>query len=233
MIHDKELGLITFKQSLRAKRMSVRILSNSLQVSLPRGYKEKDGLKFIDEIREKLLQRQKNVSENSIILTEGKTLTTLTFDVHIQKSTRNTIFASLKSGILNIDYPQELKLEASQTQTYCWKAISYFLRKEAKITLPKRTQILAEHHGFSFTDVKIQSSKTRWGSCNRKKNINLSFYLMLLPEYLADYVILHELCHTREMNHSSRFWEWLDHVTDGKAKTLRNELKKYNIPKFG
>ena len=58
MIHDKELGLITFKQSLRAKRMSVRILSNSLQVSLPRGYKEKDGLKFIDEIREKFLPIQ-------------------------------------------------------------------------------------------------------------------------------------------------------------------------------
>ena len=231
MIQDKDLGQITFKQNLRARRMSVRILRNSLLVSLPKGYKEKDGLKFIDEVREKLIKRQKSVNKTAIILSEGNTLTTLTFAVHIRKAERNNLFSSLKSGILSIDYPQELNIEDSQTQTYFWNAINYFLRKEAKRILPHQTQILADNYGFSFTDVKIQSSKTRWGSCNREKNINLSFYLMLLPQHLVDYVILHELCHTKEMNHSIRFWEWMDQVTDGEAKKLRSELKNYSIPK--
>ena len=231
MIQDKDLGEITFKQNLRAKRMSIRILSNSLLVSLPRGYGEKEGLKLIDEIREKLIKRQKSVNNKAIVLTEGNALTTLTFTVHIRKAERNNLFSSLKSGILNIDYPQNLNIEDSQTQAYFWKSINYFLRKEAQRILPHRTQILAESYGFSFTDVKIQSSKTRWGSCNRNKNINLSFYLMLLPQHLVDYVILHELCHTREMNHSPQFWEWMDRVTDGKGKKLRSELKNFSIPK--
>ncbi len=231
MVQDKDLGLITFKENIRAKRMSVRIMSDSLLVNLPKGYKEKDGLKFIDEIREKLIKRQKSIGKSTNILSEGKILSTRTFDVHITKTDRKTVYASLKSGILHIEYPQELAFGDRQTQTFFWNAINYFLRKEAKRILPDRTRILAGEHGFSYTDVKIQSSKTRWGSCNRKMNINLSFYLMLLPQHLIDYVILHELCHTREMNHSHRFWDWMDKVTDGKGKILRSELTNYNIPK--
>ena len=231
MIQDKDLGLIIFKQHLRAKRMSIRILSDSLEVSLPRGFREKDGLKFIDEIREKLIKRQKSVNKKSILLTEEKGLSTLTFDVKIYIKDRKNIFASLKSGILSIECPQELNVEARDSQTYFWNTINYFLKKEAKRILPVRTQILADEFGFSYTDVKIQSSRTRWGSCNNKKNINLSFFLMLLPQHLVDYVILHELCHTKEMNHSPKFWAWMEKVTDGKAKILRNELKKYTIPK--
>lgn len=65
------------------------------------------------------------------------------------------------------------------------------------------------------------------GELLSEKNINLSYYLVLLPSHLIDYVLLHELCHTREMNHSERFWDLLDRFTDGKALALRKELKKY------
>ena len=75
--------------------------------------------------------------------------------------------------------------------------------------------------------MKINSSKGRWGSCSARKAINLSYYLVLLPKHLIDYVLLHELCHTREMNHGERFWALLNSVTDGKALELREELKQY------
>ncbi|WP_373802195.1 M48 metallopeptidase family protein, partial [Bacteroides heparinolyticus] len=58
-------------------------------------------------------------------------------------------------------------------------------------------------------------------------NINLSYYLVLLPKHLIDYVLLHELAHTREMNHGERFWALLDKLTEGKAEALRMELKQY------
>jgi len=58
----------------------------------------------------------------------------------------------------------------------------------------------------------------------------LSLYLMLLPADLVDYVILHELCHTKEMNHGPNFWIWMDRVTDKKSKELRAQLKNYHMP---
>jgi predicted metal-dependent hydrolase len=104
------------------------------------------------------------------------------------------------------------------------------LRQEAKSYLPKELERLAKEHGFKYKSVRIQKSKTRWGSCSSKATINLSLYLMLLPAHLIEYVLLHELCHTIHMNHSPDFWALLDKHTNGKAKELRCELKKQVLP---
>jgi predicted metal-dependent hydrolase len=103
------------------------------------------------------------------------------------------------------------------------------LRAQAKEYLPKELERLSKLHGFYYSEVKIRKSKTRWGSCSSKRTINLSFYLMLLPPHLIEYVLLHELCHTIEMNHSLAFWKLLDKHTGGKAKVLKQEIKKYHI----
>ncbi len=102
------------------------------------------------------------------------------------------------------------------------------LRKEAKQVLPRRVAELAYMFDFHYTGLKIQSSKTRWGSCSGKNSINLSLYLMRVPSHLIDYVILHELCHTVHHDHSPRFWELMDKVTNGQAKAMRKELVKYS-----
>jgi len=102
------------------------------------------------------------------------------------------------------------------------------LRKKAQNFLPDRLRLLAETHHFQYQSVNIRKSKTRWGSCSTKKVINLSLYLMILPEYLIDYVLLHELCHTVEMNHSPAFWALLNQHTGDKAKILRQELRAYS-----
>ncbi|MDR0540592.1 MAG: M48 family metallopeptidase [Dysgonamonadaceae bacterium] len=105
------------------------------------------------------------------------------------------------------------------------------VRIRAKQYLPAELQRLARLHGFHYSRVKIRKSKTRWGSCSSKGIINLSFYLMLLPLHLIEYVLLHELCHTVEMNHSAAFWSLLDRHTQRPAKDLRKELRNYYIPR--
>lgn len=225
-------GKVEFIRSVRAQRITVKILSDGLRVSLPNRSSEEAARKFILQNQNSILSKQNRIraKRQSTLVTTEKELITRTFIVKAKFVERADVFFSLKDGFLQIEIPENADMLSEHVQQVCWNGINYFLKKEAKRILPDRVKILAEEHGFKYSGVKIQSSKTRWGSCSRTQNINLSFYLMLLPAHLADYVILHELCHTREMNHGERFWKHMDEVTNGKTKKLRAEMKRFSIP---
>ncbi|MBR5072657.1 MAG: M48 family metallopeptidase, partial [Bacteroidales bacterium] len=79
------------------------------------------------------------------------------------------------------------------------------LRIQAKAALPPRLAELAALHGFTYNNVRIKHNVSNWGSCSELGNINLNLNLMRVPEHLRDYVMLHELCHLRYMNHGPEF----------------------------
>ncbi len=106
------------------------------------------------------------------------------------------------------------------------------LRKEARKALPPLVAELASRHGFCYTSLRISSAHTRWGSCSSNNGISLSLFLMLLPDYLREFVILHELCHTHHHNHSAPFHTLLNSLTEGREKALNKELKAYRIPRI-
>jgi predicted metal-dependent hydrolase len=106
------------------------------------------------------------------------------------------------------------------------------LRKEARATLPSLIAELATKHGFNYTSLRISSAHTRWGSCSGNNGISLSLFIMLLPQHLREFIILHELCHTRHHNHSKAFHTLLDSLVGGKEKALNRELKAYRIPRI-
>ncbi len=98
--------------------------------------------------------------------------------------------------------------------------------KELKEKLKKRLKFLAEKYEFQFNRVFIRSQKTLWGSCSAKNNVNLNVKLAMLPDELRDYVIMHELVHTRIKNHSKEFWDELEkYVKD--PKSIDKKLKNY------
>ena len=99
---------------------------------------------------------------------------------------------------------------------------------KAKRRLTKRLKQLAEKHGFTYNRVFIRNQKTRWGSCSCKNNINLNMKLVKLPDELMDYVILHELVHTRFKNHSSDFWAEMDRLV-GDGKEVSSSLRGYGV----
>lgn len=78
--------------------------------------------------------------------------------------------------------------------------------------IPERVRYYAEIMKVSYGRITIRNQKTRWGSCSGKGNLNFNCLLMLAPEKVIDYVVVHELCHLIEMNHSKAFWEQVERV---------------------
>lgn len=81
------------------------------------------------------------------------------------------------------------------------------MRHEALAFVKKRIGILNRHYDFPLHRITIRNQRTRWGSCSSRGNLSFSYRVALLPSHLADYIIVHELCHLREHNHSPRFWD--------------------------
>jgi predicted metal-dependent hydrolase len=101
-------------------------------------------------------------------------------------------------------------------------------KTEARKRIIGRLAELASQYGFTYKNVSIRNQRTRWGSCSAKRNISLNIKLVALPAGLCDYVILHELVHTRVHNHSGRFWQELDRCV-GNAKAKAKALREYGV----
>jgi hypothetical protein len=108
--------------------------------------------------------------------------------------------------------------------------------QQPKINVPEAIEMLIDRleeltkiHNFKYAKVSIRNQKTKWGSCSAKNNISLNINLARLPDELRDYVILHELVHTRIKNHSKKFWAELDSFVGGRAKELSKKLRKYRL----
>lgn len=227
-IEDKELGTITLRYSQRATRYTLKISKGAITAIMPVGGDESRMLSFIDENRSKLLHALKKHPARAI-LNDTTEMQTATFRLHIFRTERTNYYMTLENEVLHIACPQQTDFDKETVQEVLKKLLEKALRHEAHRLLPDRLMKLAARYGFTCTGVKIFNSKTHWGSCTPRKSINLSLSLMLLPWHLIDYVLLHELCHTLEMNHGNRFWNLMDRVTDNRALALRAELKKYHM----
>lgn len=99
-------------------------------------------------------------------------------------------------------------------------------RAVARRIIVQRLEALADRHGFAFNRVFVRNQKTRWGSCSMQNNINLNVHLICLPSELMDYIILHELVHTRIKDHSKQFWSCLAQCIED-PKALDRKLIRY------
>jgi len=101
-------------------------------------------------------------------------------------------------------------------------------RAEARRILTNRVAELARAHGFEYNKVFVKNQRTLWGSCSARNNINLNVNLLRLPDDLRDYVILHELVHTRHKNHSRAFWDEMNRIL-GDGKHFQRKLRSYKL----
>lgn len=138
---------------------------------------------------------------------------------------RDSTVTRVNETDITIRIPVGLETHDSHVQSAVQKAAIRALKQEARLLLPQRLDSLARNHGFSYSKVDIKLLKSRWGSCNSHKEIALNCYLMQLPWDLIDYVLLHELMHTRIMAHGTQFWDELSHYVpnlQAKRKAIRS-----------
>ncbi|MEW5846191.1 MAG: SprT family zinc-dependent metalloprotease [Bacteroidota bacterium] len=224
-----QIGTVTYTYRIGSRRITLRVKKdNSIHVTIPYLVKFSFAEDFVLSKTDWIVSRLHENLKHSKPIVE---FTTKYHIVHLQADNNITKNRVIKTGNeIIIFHPISVESTSKGLQEYAKKVITEVLRAEAKYYLPNRVKELAAKHGFGFGNVTIRNSKSRWGSCSGKNNISLSLRLMCLPNDLIDYVILHELCHTKEKNHGSRFWQLLDSVCGGNSKSLSKQLKKHPIP---
>ncbi len=101
-------------------------------------------------------------------------------------------------------------------------------KERARALVHERLEYFNQFYGVKWNRIAIRNQRSRWGSCSRKGNLNFSYKLALLPAHLSDYIIVHELCHLKELNHGQKFWDLVAKVVPN-HRELRRELKKNSL----
>lgn len=116
------------------------------------------------------------------------------------------------------------KKESRETLPKFTQKELYIIKKRAKQEIPFLVEEYASVMGVTYEHISIRAQKTVWGSCTADGNLNFNCLLVLLPERLIRYVVVHELCHRKEMNHSQKFWMEVEKILPD-YKELRKQLK--------
>lgn len=146
--------------------------------------------------------------------------------LRFETGTVDTPSARANGPEIRIVRPLGMAISHPKVQQTANRAAIRALRNQAEALLPKRLRQLADSYGFTYGSVTVKQLKGRWGSCDNKQDIVLNLFLMQLPWELIDYVLVHELVHTKHLNHSADFWaEFEQHAP--RAKHLRKQVRNY------
>lgn len=222
LLHDTEFGEVVVRTHRQAARLRATIAPDGrLRITMPSGaplFAAKLLLRTHRTALRRLIhqrQAEHGYQEDQSI---GKSHRLL-----FRPGTTGTVQREGTTIVVSADHALR---EQPIVQAAIRQAVLAALRKEAKAHLPHRLSHLAQQHGFYYQAVKFSHASSRWGSCSSKGTISLNIALMQLPFELIDYVLLHELCHTRQMNHSAAFWQELAAV-DPAYQRHRQQLRRY------
>jgi predicted metal-dependent hydrolase len=188
-----------------------------VELILPRNASVLEGERFLEAKKEWVLSRlryDKGAEDKFLYLGEEIALERefkAGISKHIIKFNRNTLSVASPSGS-----------RLSDGSIY-----EKWLRAKSEEFIPRRTEYLANIHGFKAGRISIRNQKTRWGSCSASGSLSFNYKLMKFREEIIDYVIIRELCHLMELNHSPRFWKIVSSILP-EYKSLRKELKSFN-----
>lgn len=206
-IEDIGEVLLSKRRGASGLRLSINSIGK-VRISLPHWLPYKTAEVFALKRKDWILKHQGQNQPQPLLSGAkiGKTYRLLIAQTNQHPTLRSRITGS--TILISTSYPATSDL----VQQRAIKASERALAKEAGIHLPAKLESLAKLHGFKYKEVRIRKLTSRWGSCSHKKTITLSFYLMQLPWELIEYVMIHELVHTKHLNHSPKFWKTMNQL---------------------
>lgn len=201
--------------SSRAKYLRLQINGNNgLEVILPRRYKHEKVEDFILQKKDWILKHLKEKQTARYYFLGEEISILINYDLFLKKPQINYLHKKL-----TVNIPSGYN-SFSQDNIY-----NIWLKHKAKVYLPGRVKELSDRTGLNYKRITIRSQKTRWGSCSTSGRLSFNYRLMRFRNEIIDYVIIHELCHLKEMNHSKKFWKIVEMICPD-FKKLKTQLKK-------
>ena len=207
--------IVTYKTIISSKAKYLRLQinhSNELEVILPKRYRHEKAEDFILKKKKWILKHLKEKQKDAFHFLGNEIKVQINYDLFVRKP---QIIHSNKKLIANIPAGYSF----TQDEIY-----NLWLKHRAKIYIPERVKELSGLTGFRYNRATIRSQKTRWGSCSAGGTLSFNYRLIRYREKVVDYVIIHELCHLKELNHSKRFWKLVEKFCPG-YKNLKRELR--------
>lgn len=217
-----EIGSVRLRKSRRNKfiRLSVNH-DGDIKVSMPPWVPFRVGVEFA-KTKKKWINDRK---PQPVFINHGQQIGK-NHIVEFLPANGSNVRTTITNSHIRVHIPAKLDKTNATVQESAQRAAHKALKRQAQRLLPSRVSVLAERYGFSYSDVDIKKLKSRWGSCNDKQELVFNYYLMQLPWDYIDYVILHELCHTRVMSHDASFWSELDAVLP-QAGIYKKSIKQF------
>ena len=222
-------GEIIISRNKLASRISIKVKPDGTVVAtIPWRGSFSDAETFLVQKQDWILEALKKTQSRKKLFTQSQKNITLFHDLElIPAMQQEQVVLRVANKVINVSYPIAIPVEDPKVQEAVHKGLDFVMKHEAKNYLHFRIKHLAEQHELQFKLLSIRDPKTRWGSCSFDNNINLSYQLMRLPPHLIDYVILHELAHTKHKNHGKDFWAFLEQIS-GNARKYAREMKQYS-----
>ena len=222
---DPEFGEITVNKRAGSRSVRIRVDTNGRLVATAPRYTPLLFIKQVVNSSREELRKLFHTSGGDIHYDEGQAIGKSHTLRTVQTGMTDAPKVKVERQTLVVYLPPQSTLGDTAVQRLVRDEVTKILRREAKAYLPRRLAWLATEHGFHYERVRFSHSSGRWGSCSSSGTISLNIALMKLPHELIDYVLIHELCHTRQMNHSSAFWSEVERY-DPRYRMHRQQIKK-------
>lgn len=194
------------KKSFRARRMRLEINVNTgLSVIVPRRYDISSVKTFIIQKRNWIIKKLKEVQFYKAIPDDG----TLESICYLGRQLKLIISKGNQEYALVNIITDEITVSIKSDENVVLMLSNWYLQ-EADRVIRQKASIFSKLIGVNYNNLSVKSVKTRWGSCSRLGNLSFNWKLVMLPEVIIDYVVIHELCHLKRMDHSKLFWQLVE-----------------------